>query len=299
MKNVVIKIEEIDYTKPITFYCEVYGLSPNAIRNRFKRLGILNNFNSTKKDYNLILKEQRVEKFNKDPKKCKECFNPLDYGQRHYNFCSHRCCTTFSQREFPRKISDEQRLARSKIAKKEGFAKNFKAWQTEHKREELSVICETCKKGFLTKNKKRRFCSRDCSYKGKDYSNNGGYRPTAGRGKMGWYKGYYCNSTWELAWIIYQLEQGLEFERNTKGFGYFFEGKEYKFYPDFKLKNQNAYIEIKGWMTPKNEAKIKQFKENLTVLERKDLTPIIKYVTMKYGENYWELYEKPMSTSAK
>ena len=39
----------------------------------------------------------------------------------------------------------------------------------------------------------------------------GGKRHGSGRGKKGWYKGYYCDSTWELAWVIYQLDHGVKF----------------------------------------------------------------------------------------
>ena len=34
----------------------------------------------------------------------------------------------------------------------------------------------------------------------------GGIREGAGRSKSGWYKGYYCNSSYELAWVIYSLD---------------------------------------------------------------------------------------------
>ena len=43
----------------------------------------------------------------------------------------------------------------------------------------------------------------------KDNPNCGGLRPGSGRGKMGYYKGYYCRSSWELAWIVYQIEHNI------------------------------------------------------------------------------------------
>lgn len=33
--------------------------------------------------------------------------------------------------------------------------------------------------------------------------NAGGYRPGSGIGKQGWYKNYWCDSSWELAYVIY------------------------------------------------------------------------------------------------
>ncbi|MEI7942893.1 MAG: hypothetical protein WCH76_06985 [Candidatus Riflemargulisbacteria bacterium] len=43
---------------------------------------------------------------------------------------------------------------------------------------------------------------------------SGGYRRKSGRGKHGWYKGIWCDSSWELAWVMYHLDHGIPFERN-------------------------------------------------------------------------------------
>ena len=118
---------------------------------------------------------------------------------------------------------------------------------------------------------------------------NGGYYKNSGRGKKGWYKGYWCDSSWELAWVIYNLEHNIKFERNKKGFEYIFENKKYKYYPDFKIENQ--YIEIKGWMDKRNEAKINQFIGDLKVLFRRDLKNIFEYIEGKYGKDFIKLYE--------
>ena len=53
---------------------------------------------------------------------------------------------------------------------------------------------------------------------------SGGYRRNGGKGIRGWYKGYWCDSSWELAYVIYNLEHNIHFIRNTKGFNYKFEG---------------------------------------------------------------------------
>ena len=37
----------------------------------------------------------------------------------------------------------------------------------------------------------------------------GGYRKGSGRRKKGWYKGFWCDSSWELAWVIYQIEHDI------------------------------------------------------------------------------------------
>lgn len=120
----------------------------------------------------------------------------------------------------------------------------------------------------------------------------GGLRKGSGRGIKGWYKGYWCDSSYELAWVIYNLEHDIKFERNWDGFKYFYKGKELTYYPDFKVKN--TYYEIKGYMTEQVRTKIKQFPNNykLIVLTGNELKYVFEYVIEKYGKNYVTLYDK-------
>lgn len=121
----------------------------------------------------------------------------------------------------------------------------------------------------------------------------GGLRNKGGRGKRGWYKGIHCDSSWELAWVIYQLEHNVPFVRNTKiCFYYYFNEKKYKYYPDFILQD-GTFVEIKGWKSPKWEAKVEQFPSNqkLQIYYHDDLKNIFDYVIQKYGKKYTDLYE--------
>ncbi len=117
----------------------------------------------------------------------------------------------------------------------------------------------------------------------------GGFRMRSGRGKKGWYKGYYCSSSWELAWVIYSLEHGVHFTRNTEGFEYEFNGKKKKYYPDFITRD--SYVEIKGYDSPQWESKKKQFTHSLKIIDKKEITQYIDYVIGKYGKDYIKLYE--------
>lgn len=123
----------------------------------------------------------------------------------------------------------------------------------------------------------------------------GGYRKGSGRGKKGWYKGYFCDSSWELAFVIYNLEHGIQFERNKKKFTYTFNGKEYHYLPDFIV--DGKYIEIKGYWCEQWEAKYKQFPKNetLQVLTKNEIQPYLNYVINKYGKDFISLYENPRS----
>lgn len=141
---------------------------------------------------------------------------------------------------------------------------------------------------------KRIYCSRKCYYKhiktGILKGKFGGYRYGSGRGKSGWYKNYHCDSSWELAWVIYQLDHHIPFQRNTKKFPYIFNGRSYFYTPDFVLPN-NEYIEIKGWPNEKTKSKLSQFPHKLTILWKPDMENIIDYVKQKHGRDFIRLYE--------
>lgn len=120
----------------------------------------------------------------------------------------------------------------------------------------------------------------------------GGYRKGSGRGKKGSYQGYYCDSSWELAYVIYNLEHGIRFTRNKERFEYKFNGKIRKYLPDFCV--DDKYIEIKGYVSKQWLAKKEQFpyQDRLIVIDEDGIQQYINYVTEKYGSNYTRLYEK-------
>jgi len=127
----------------------------------------------------------------------------------------------------------------------------------------------------------------------KKFINNGGYRAKGGRGKKGWYRGYWCDSSWELAWIIYQLDHNVKFTRNNEGFEYEFEGEKHKYYPDFILEDE-TYVEIKGYVSKCFNAKRNFFKKKLIVLTFKEISKYINYVKNTYGNDFIKLYEMPV-----
>ena len=118
----------------------------------------------------------------------------------------------------------------------------------------------------------------------------GGYRVGGGRGKKGWYKGYWCDSSYELAWVMYALDHNISFQRNLEKFSYYWEDQERFYVPDFILSDGN-YLEIKGYVSAREQAKFKAFPHSLTVLLKTDLANVFAYVHSKYGESFIEHYE--------
>ena len=116
----------------------------------------------------------------------------------------------------------------------------------------------------------------------------GGYRQGSGRGKKGWYKGFFCDSSWELAYVIYCLDNDLDIQRNTEKLTYVFEGIEKTYIPDFIV--NNIVIEIKGFKSPQWEAKL-LCNPYVNVLYEQEMKPILEYVVLTYGKDYIRLYE--------
>jgi len=165
-------------------------------------------------------------------------------------------------------------------------------------KEKKIFICKNCNKQMKYHNK-YGLC-KNCVRKDPEYrktqslackGKTGGYREKGGICKQGWYKGFYCNSSWELAYIIYCLEHNIEIKRNKIGFDYVYENKIYKYYPDFII-NDNDYIEIKGYKDKKYNFKIDQFELPLEIIDKNKINPYLKYVIEKYGKHFTELYEK-------
>jgi hypothetical protein len=84
----------------------------------------------------------------------------------------------------------------------------------------------------------------------------GGYRRGSGRGKKGWYRGHWCDSTYELAFVVWALDYEVPFVRNLEFFPYEYEGRVLHWMPDFLLAD-GTYIEIKGYLTDQARAEVR------------------------------------------
>lgn len=109
--------------------------------------------------------------------------------------------------------------------------------------------------------------------------------------KKGWYKGYWCDSSWELAFVMYNIDHKIKFIRNEKGFLYYNDRlkKERRFYPDFIINNE--YIEIKGWNNDDTISKQRDFPKDqkLKIYFKEDMEEYLKYAIEKYGLEFWKL----------
>lgn len=120
----------------------------------------------------------------------------------------------------------------------------------------------------------------------------GGYRQGSGRSKSGYYKGIYCGSTYELCWVIYNLDHGINFTR----FPGKLEANGVVYYPDFLLEDGKTIIETKGYEPQESVDKKTKVATTLgykvKVLRKKDLEYAFNYVSDTYHTSkYYTLYD--------
>ena len=204
-------------------------------------------------------------------KLCLKCNKEHDGSFGSGKFCNRSCANS-------RVFTEESKLKKSEANK--GLNKGKDTWNKG-----LNWVitkCLYCGDDIkCRKNYEKKYhseCWKKCS---------GGLRKGSGRGKSGWYKGYWCDSSYELVWVIYNLENNITFERNTKKYLYIWDNKERVYIPDF-IQDGNV-IEIKGFVTEQTIAKMSSV-QNLKILYREDLNKEFDYVINKYGKNFLKLY---------
>ena len=219
------------------------------------------------------------EDWRKDPKSRKE---PC-------RFCSRSCSNSRERTEEVKcKISISSRnsikaqIQRERLRKKSIESRVLK-------------VCLSCGEEFSVPPSgiHRIYCSRNCF--GKHHippKASGGYRKGSGRGKSGYFKGIYCASTYELVWVIYQMDKKIPFDCFDEKLE--FEGEIY--YPDFF--QDNRIVEIKGYHSPNVEKQVRVAKGlgyDIVVLYKEDLEKEFEYVRTTYGvtsnEKFHQLYD--------
>ena len=123
--------------------------------------------------------------------------------------------------------------------------------------------------------------------------NFGGYVPNSiKKHHHGNYMGIHCDSSWELAFLVYNIEHNIPIKRcNVQRTYINHDGKIRKYFPDFII-NENIIIEIKGYEN--EDAKLKsQQNPDIIVLHKNEMIKYLEYVKNKYGNLFWEvLYDK-------
>ena len=107
----------------------------------------------------------------------------------------------------------------------------------------------------------------------------------------GKYKGHYFESSLELAWIVYNLDHGIPFERCSETFEYYdSETCRWRtYFPDFVLPD-GTIVEIKGYYTQndtdKMQAVILDYRRDIVLMLKKDLAVQLNYCKNRYGKDF-------------
>lgn len=162
--------------------------------------------------------------------KCNNEFEPKGkWGLK--KFCSRKCANsrTWSREDKLKKSTAAKNSELVKVSTKSAHDASLIAKKLARKITLYSWSCEYCGDNDYSKSKTPRKYHKECYLKC-----SGGYRKGSGFGKSGWFKGIWCDSSYELAWVIYNIDHNIQFIRNKEGFEYFKNGTSYKYYPDLK-----------------------------------------------------------------
>jgi hypothetical protein len=196
-------------------------------------------------------------------------------------FCSRTCANSRGP-----KTEEFKQSLREKMSGRKGIPNVNKG---RYLVERVSVQCNYCGVDFLkTLTASAKYCSRKCW---KHHA--GGYRSGSGRSKSGHYKQIYCGSTYELCWVIYNIDHGVKFNR----FPGFIENTDLKYYPDFLLDDHKTIVEIKGFENQESVDRKTKLAESVgytvNVYRKDDLKYAFDYVKKKYNTTkYHTLYDE-------
>ena len=114
-----------------------------------------------------------------------------------------------------------------------------------------------------------------------------------------YYKNKYFDSSFELVYFIWLVDNKRDFEYHPEqSFEYFKNGKKHFYHPDFRV--ENDFVELKGphlinenktlldWKGNPEVEKTECLKQNnVKILEEADLRVVFEYVERTYGKKYW------------
>lgn len=263
------------------------------------------------KNINMIeyfLEKQKLlnKSINQEEKICKNC-GKVFVGKYSKNCSGEFCCLKCS-RTYVANLDKTEKREKIRLGLKKYYDKLIDFIpKCQSKFKPICKKCIICGKEFKTIKAKTKTCSHSCASKlaykvSKEKHKNwkfirGGFREKSSRGKQGWYKNIFCNSQWELAFVIYCLDHDIKIERNKENFIYFYKNEQHLFYPDFIVNGK--LVEIKNYWREINDIKINAVKQikDIDILYTKDLEYVFDYILNKYGKDkrhIYELYEKAL-----
>lgn len=267
-----------DYDYSLRKFDKSNNLSGNTLRRLFIKRNI--DYNKIKNDYLLQQKQLEESKILY----CENCGKVIDGSYGSGRFCNRHCATIYGNTHRPKRSAESKKKTSISV-------KNSIKCQIAAERSRKIYYCKYCNKEFSISDIRdisgRLYCSKECKHKYLS-EHTGGYREGSGRGKQGWYKGIHCDSSWELAYLVYHLDHNLYIERCKEKRQYVWNNKQHTYYPDFIT--DDGIIEIKGYSTDQWKSKEEQ-NSDVKVLYKNEIKPYLDYVTNTYGTDFIKLYD--------
>ena len=267
-----------DYDYSLRKFDKSNNLSGNTLRRLFIKRNI--DYNKIKNDYLLQQKQLEESKILY----CENCGKVIDGSYGSGRFCNRHCATIYGNTHRPKRSAESKKKTSISV-------KNSIKCQIAAERSRKIYHCKQCNKEFSISDIRdingRLYCSKECKHKYLS-EHTGGYREGSGRGKQGWYKGIHCDSSWELAYLVYHLDHNLYIERCKEKRYYVWNNKQHTYYPDFIT--DEGIIEIKGYSTDQWKSKEEQ-NPDVKVLYKNEIKPYLDYVTNTYGTDFIKLYD--------
>lgn len=274
--------ELIQLFKDYDYSLRKFDKSNNLSGNTLRRLFIKRNI-----DYNKIKNEYLLQQKQLEESKilyCENCGKVIDGSYGSGRFCNRHCATIYGNTHRPKRSAESKKKTSISV-------KNSIKCQIAAERSRKIYHCKQCNKEFFISDIRnisgRLYCSKECKHKYLS-EHTGGYREGSGRGKQGWYKGIHCDSSWELAFLVYHLDHNLYIERCKEKRQYVWNNKQHTYYPDFIT--NDGIIEIKGYSTDQWKSKEEQ-NPDVIVLYKDDMKLYLDYVTNTYGTDFIKLYD--------
>lgn len=241
------------------------------------------------------LVDEKLNQWIAEKHTCEKCEKVMTEKFGSGRFCSKSCANAH-------KKSDESKLKVSQTLNKfhkhqkdvgaDIRTKNIRSYEINPNR------CKICGKPLSYDDRNLNTCSRECSLQLQSITmtdilaEKGLHRTVPKKYKYGTYRGIHCDSSWELAFLIYCLECGKNIRRCDEHFTYTLDNHRHNYFPDFIV--DDNYYEIKNYYTETVYAKIAQFPKDkkLIIIDGKQIHTYLNYCKHKYGDNFFYLYDR-------
>jgi very-short-patch-repair endonuclease len=242
------------------------------------------------------LKQKRIEEYDLNPKKCKNCNNVFDYKHRHSTFCSKSCANSFNNKKRILTENTKEKIRKSIIKLiNEGNPPGFIGYRynkkIEYKPKILHIkICPICKKEYNTFKEKQVCCSKQCAFKNMKCSESVRKKisdKVQERIKNGTFSGWKSRKDKEPS---YPEKYFISLFENEKIDGWIRDYKIGRWFVDFAFIDKKFALEIDG---KQHEERKEQDKIKDDYLEKNDWKVIrIKWYNPVNENNKEKLYKQ-------